>query len=135
MAVKNVAAFNRRWNAIPDEVRKAMRHEMESIAQDLVDEIYGQAPQDTGDMAGTIDWTWGDVPAGSLTIGRVGRNDFGTLRITIFAGDKDTFYARFQEFGTKDMPANPFFFTVYRARSKNIKSRMQRALNRAAKSS
>jgi HK97 gp10 family phage protein len=40
-------------------------------------------------------------------------------------------YAFAQEFGTKDMPASPFFWPVYRLKKKNARARMTRALKRA----
>ncbi|MFD1809280.1 hypothetical protein ACFSHQ_17995 [Gemmobacter lanyuensis] len=76
----------------------------------------------------------GDAPAGALTIGKVGKTEYGTMLITIYAGGTeqtkrrqarasgtrardqkrggyfDTDVARLQEFGTKVMNAHPFFF-------------------------
>ena len=43
------------------------------------------------------------------------------------------FLSGFQEFGTKDMPDNPFFFPVWRARKRRVKSRLTRNINKAIK--
>ena len=68
-------------------------------------------------------------------IGTVGGREYGTMRITIYAGGGDAFYARFQEFGTVKMPANPFFFPVWRARRKRIKNRISRAVSKGIRES
>ena len=132
--VQGLADFQRRWGAIPDRVKAEVRKAMEDVAEEIVSQMYAVAPHLTGDLAGSIGWTWGDAPKGSLTIGTVGKTEYATLRITIYAGDKDAFYARWQEFGTTKMPANPFFYPVWRAKSKSARNRITRAIGRAIKS-
>lgn len=131
MAVKGLKDFQRRWGNIPKTVRKNLRFEMEEIADRVVSEMYSMAPQLTGDLAGSIAWTWGDAPEGSMVIGSVGKRSHAGMRITIYAADKDTFYGAFQEFGTINMPANPFFFPVWRARKRWAKGRMTRSIKKA----
>ena len=135
MAVKGLKEFERKFKAVPEQMRRNVAAEMEGIADDIVSQMYSAAPHDTGDLAGSIGWTWGDAPAGALVIGKVGKNEYGAMRITIYetTGDKDAFYARFQEFGTVNMPANPFFYPVWRANRKRTKSRLTRAVKRAVK--
>ncbi len=133
--VQGLAEFQRRWQAIPAKVKAEVRKAMEDIAEEIVAQMYAVAPHKTGDLAGSIGWTWGDAPKGSLTIGTVGETEYATLRITIYAGDKDAFYARWQEFGTTKMPANPFFYPVWRAKSKSVKNRITRAISKAIKAS
>lgn len=133
MAVHGLSKFERKFNAIPEQMRKNIAAAMEDIADQIVAQMYTAAPHDTGDLAGSIGWTWGDAPSGSLVIGQVGKTEYGAMRITIYAGDKDAFYARFQEFGTVDMPANPFFFPIWRSNKKKIKSRISRAVSKAIK--
>lgn len=130
--VKGLDQFNRRWKAIPKAARVNVRAAMEAVADDIVDEIWSRAPQgETGQLGASIGWTWGEAPAGSMVIGRVGRTEYGTMRITIYAGGGPAFYARFHEFGTVKMPASPFFYPVWRARRRSIKSRIARALRKA----
>ena len=135
--VQGLDKLNARWGAIPGKVRAAVSDEMEKIAQEVVRDMRRGAPKDSGELVRSIDWTWGDVPKGTLTIGTVGGSEYGSLRITIYAGGKngdgDAFYARFQEFGTVKMPANPFFYPVWRARRRSIKGRITRAINKAIK--
>lgn len=131
--VKGLAEYKRRWGAIPATVRKNMRYELEEIAEQIVAQMYSLAPQLTGDLAGSIGWTWGDAPEGSLVIGQVGNNKYGAMRITIYAGGGDQFYALFQEFGTKNMPANPFFYPVWRVNRRRVRSRVTRAIKKAVR--
>lgn len=130
--VEGLDALRRRWGAIPGAVREAVSAEMEVIAAALVTDMQKLAPKgDTLALVESIRWTWGDAPKGSMVIGRVGRGEYGALRITIYAGGGDAFYARFHEYGTVKMAAQPFFFVVWRARRRWVRSRLTRAINRA----
>lgn len=132
--VKGLDDFNRRWGAIPDKVRQAARETLEQNAEEIVADMRRAAPVDDGDLRDSINWTWGDAPEGTLTVGTVGGSEYAALRITIYAGGGDAFYARFQEFGTVNMPANPFFYPVWRTRKRRVKSRLTRNINKAIKS-
>ena len=134
--VQGLDRFNKRWKAIPKNARKNVRAAMEDAANDIVEEMWSRAPQgETLRLGASIGWTWGDAPAGSLTIGKVGGREYGAMRITIYAGGGEAFYAFFQEFGTKDMPANPFFYPVWRARRKRVKARISRAVSKSIRQS
>ena len=100
--VKGLAEFNRRWGAIPAKVRQAARDTLEQNAEEIVADMKRLAPKgESLDLVNSIGWTWGDAQEGSMVIGTVGGKEYSTLRITIYAGGGDAFYARFQEFGTK----------------------------------
>ena len=58
--------------------------------------------------------------------------------IKIKAGGESTHndgydYARAQEFGTQEMPANPFFFPIWRARRKDVRAAVNKAIKNAVK--
>ena len=133
--VKGLDRLNRRWRAIPKNARINVRAAMEDLASDIVEEMWSRAPFRDGVLSGSIGWTWGDAPAGSMTIGKVGGKEYGAMRITIYAGGGEAFYARFHEFGTQDMPANPFFFPVWRARKCRVKGRISRAMSKSIRES
>ena len=133
--VKGLDRLNRRWRAIPKNARINVRAAMEDLASDIVEEMWSRAPFRDGVLSGSIGWTWGDAPAGSMTIGKVGGKEYGAMRITIYAGGGEAFYARFHEFGTQDMPANPFFFPVWRARKRRVKGRISRAMSKSIRES
>lgn len=129
--VQGLADLNQRWGAIPEKVRMAAREALEDVAQGIVTQMRAVAPRQSGDLAASIDWTWGDAPDGAMVVGTVAGSDYGTMRITIYAGGGDAFYARFQEFGTVKMAANPFFYPVWRVRRRGAKSKITRAINKA----
>lgn len=130
--VEGLSALRSRWAAIPRRVAEATQAEMEKQAADVVAMMRRLVPKDEGDLSDSIAWTWGEAPKGSMTIGSVGGQDYGTLRITIYAaGTKDSFHGVFQEFGTRKMSANPFFFPAWRAKRKKVKSAITRAMKKA----
>lgn len=131
--VEGLAKLNARFDAIPAKVREAAKAELERSAAEIVATMKRFAPAETGQLRESIGWTWGDAPAGSMKIGTVRGKGYGSLSITIYAGGKDAFYGRFQEFGTKKMRAHPFFFPAYRAHKKKVKARLTRAINKAIK--
>ena len=130
MNVEGLEKLQRRWARVPDEVRKEVRFVMEDMANKIVDDMYYLAPQgETGVLAASIGWTWGDAPAGTMAIGSFMGKAYGTMRITFYAGGGPAFYARFHEFGTKKMDANPFFYPVWRVWA----PRVRRAINAAVR--
>ncbi|RHZ96462.1 HK97 gp10 family phage protein [Cereibacter sphaeroides] len=109
--VKGVAEFQRRLRAIPKNVHDEVVAAMEKAAGEIVREMEAANP-----LPGTIrlDWTWGDAPAGAITVGKVGSGakkgqEFDKLTITVFATAVTAEYpggfpaiARWFEFGTSE---------------------------------
>lgn len=140
MAVEGAARLRRLLAQIPANVKEAAQRSLEQSAEEIVQLMRRLAPRDSGTLANSIGWTWGDAPAGSMTIGTVkggkaSGSIYGSMVITIYAGGKiggaDAFYARFQEFGTRKMRANPFFYPAYRASKKRARARITRAIRKA----
>ena len=102
------------------KVEKEAKHEVVNVlreqTQEVVEDAKSRAPKDTGAMADGIRRS---VSAKRLTA-------------TISAGGKvhgvDTYYAQFVEFGTKNMPARPFFFPACRAHEEVIGKALSDAL-------
>jgi len=125
---------------IPTAVVDATVKAMEQGADEVVSMMRRLVPKDTGELAATINWTWGEAPEGSLTLGR-SKTAANGLRITIYAGDMSTMVgersqfqlARLQEFGTQQMQANPYFFPSWRASRKRVKGRITRQMRKAIK--
>ena len=123
---------------IPDIAREAAAAAMEEGAQEIVDAMKMAAPIESGDLRDSIGWTWGEVPAGSFMIDEIssGKNkgdQYATLRIKIYAGNKDAFYARFQEFGTRSQPAQPFFFVTYKRLKAEFRRRIRERVRKRIK--
>lgn len=129
-------------NQIPAVAVDAARLAMEEGAQEIVDAMKAAVHVWSGDLRDSIGWTWGDLPPGSFMIDEIrsGKNkgdQYATLRIKIYAGSRDAFYARFEEFGTKRNPAHPFFFPTWKAMKaafrKKIRDRVRAAIREAFK--
>lgn len=148
---------------IPDVAVNAARQAMEEGAQEVVEEMRRLVPYVSGDLRDSIGWTWGELPPGTFMIDEIrsGRNQgdqYATMRIKIYAGSKDAFYARFVEFGTQPhslarnasvlrghrqeqgsghpgTPAQPFFFPAWKAKRaefrKLIHNRVRTAIREA----
>jgi HK97 gp10 family phage protein len=132
--VKGLEALRRKFTqTVPAEVRKSATAALEKGAQEIVDMARSLASVDSGDLRDSIGWTWGDAPKGSLVLGTVGGQEYGTLRITVYAGNDDAFYAAWQEFGTQNQRAHPYFFPAYRSLRRRVRSRITRDINKAIK--
>lgn len=129
--VKGVSQLRKKLTVtLPKRVEDATRKAMEKGADELVAMMKRLAPVDTGDLQMSISWTWGKAPKGSVALAKSEPDSKG-MRITVFAGNREAFYARWQEFGTSEMPAKPFFFPSWRALRKRIRSRIVRDMKKA----
>ena len=123
---------------IPDIAREAAAAAMEEGAQEIVDAMKKAAPVQTGDLRDSIGWTWGDLPPGTFMIDEIrsGRNQgdqYATLRIKIYAGAGEGFYARFHEFGTRSQPAQPFFFSTWSKEKAKFRRRIRERVRKRIK--
>lgn len=135
MANPALARINRRLvRTIPAKAKQAARVALEASATEIVTAMKHRAPVITGDLQMSISWTWGDAPKGAMTIGKSRKSDNG-LRITIYAGGGDEFYAWFVEFGTQNALPKQFFFPTWRQYRRKAKGRVSRAISKAIKES
>jgi HK97 gp10 family phage protein len=137
--VKGSERLHARFKAVPKKIIDDVATAMETHAEKIVVDMRRLVPKRTLALHGSIGWTWGDAPKGAITLGKVRRasDRYGRISVTIYAGtrdkslgDADAFYARFQEFGTVKMTANPFFYPAWRAGRKAARSAIKRAVNR-----
>ncbi|MFC3163061.1 HK97-gp10 family putative phage morphogenesis protein [Ciceribacter thiooxidans] len=147
MSVQGLDRLHRKLTrTIPERVLARVREAMEQAAEEAVDVIRSLAPEDSGALKDSIGWTWGDAPKGSIAL-LTSKRTAGGMRITIYAGGGDAFYARFVEFGTSPhvnkgkfagtqnpgMAAQPFFFPGWRMVRRKAKRRMTGAIRKAIK--
>lgn len=125
--VKGVRELEKKLAAMPKRVEIASRKAMEKGAEELVAMMKRLVPVDQGDLRNSIGWTWGNAPKGSTVLAESAPTERG-LKITVFATD---FKARWLEFGTVKMRAQPYFFPSWRALRKRIKSRILREQRKA----
>ena len=127
----NLARLDRKLKRLPEVARAHIRAEMEMVAEDIVGMMRRLAPKDQGDLAASIGWTWGKAPKGAGVVATAKSSLGADMSITIYAGSAEAYYARWQEFGTQDMPASPYFYVSWRASKKAAKRRLRKA-NRTA---
>lgn len=159
MTVKGLSKLQQKLAALPAAVKEEISKAMEQGAQEIVDFARRLVPVDEMTLYESIGWTWGEPPEGALVLARSKRRQGDGLRITVYAGGGEAFYARWVEFGTAPhnvargggtvagrrslasggglghpgARAQPFFFPAYRASRKRIRSRISRATNAAAR--
>ena len=109
--------LNRRMRAIPPAVRRAVGPALDQSANELVGTMRSLAPDDPKtpppDLKTSIKW-----------------REENELTRTVFTDD---FKARWQEFGTVKMSANPFFWPAFRLKRKRLANRIKRAIGKAVK--
>jgi HK97 gp10 family phage protein len=135
--------------AIPKEIKKAVRAEIEKQAGSIVDSQKRLVAEQSGDLRDSIRFQMGNVELDSsanLASGKAGQGD-PDLTATIIAGDRKAFYARFVEFGTAPhenggefagtqhpgTAPQPFFYGPFRSNKKRAKSAVSRAISKAVR--
>jgi HK97 gp10 family phage protein len=138
--VQGIDRFKAKLAAIPESVRDAMSDALAGGAADLVAMQRRLAPKDTGELASSIRWNWADGTANAdgLKAGRAeqiaakGETNLA-INVTTGTGMKIPMVAVWQEYGTRNQPAQPFFYVSYRAMKKKIAARVAAASRRAIK--
>lgn len=145
-----MSELRRRFQAVPEHVRREVTAEIEKQAGQLVAQMQSLNP---ARGAIRIDWTWGEAPAGALVIGQAsGGAGYGRVSATIYAIGPALADSRVPitlaeafEFGTSQrkqrstgrrtgsMPAQPYFFPVFRANRSRARGAISRAVTRAVK--
>lgn len=134
MKIKGKEEFLAQIGRLPDAIRREVRKALEESAEETTELMKRFVPVDTGQLRASIGWNFGAPGKGSklATPARSAKGE-SDLAVVMYAGDDIAYYARFQEFGTNDMPANPFFYPGYRFGRKRAKPRLARAMSRGAK--
>jgi len=159
--IKNRERLRRRLLALPPAIRNEIKPALEAGATEITELQYSLVPHDTGLLRSSIDWGYGEPPIDSKLgskgdkTGPEGKaaND---LKVSIWAGSFEAYYARWVEFGTharaagpyrdtkghkrnagatghRATPAQPFFFGPYRALRKKVFAKISAATNKAIK--
>lgn len=148
--VTGVAELERKLTKVfPALVQRRVEEAMKDAVRAVVDDMEAAAPVYVGSeikrsdgsairpgaLRDSIGWKWGDAPKGTVSLGSVqtGLKDKEASKITIYAGDREAFYARWVEFGTRKWAGNPFFFRVWRNHRARVRGRITRAIRKAIK--
>ncbi|MET3601815.1 HK97-gp10 family putative phage morphogenesis protein [Martelella mangrovi] len=128
------AKLQKKLDRLPKVAKTMIRDAMAEQADDIVRMMKSLVPVDNGDLRDSIGWTWGrNVPKGATVVAAVKQSLGGDLTITVYAGNEKAYYARWIEFGTVKMKAQPYFYVSWRANQKNAKRKIRKATRNAAK--
>ncbi|SHF05347.1 phage protein, HK97 gp10 family [Kaistia soli DSM 19436] len=148
MKFKNADRFRRRIAAMAPAARAEIQKALVEGGNEIAGMAKSFAPKKSGDLAASIGVTIGNYVTENANVRGVQATGGGhDLSVTIHAGDGRAFYAAFVEFGTAPHEvggifkgaqhpgsrAHPFFFPAFRLGKKRAKSRISRAVNKAAK--
>ncbi|WP_313027881.1 HK97-gp10 family putative phage morphogenesis protein [Brucella sp.] len=145
--ILGLAKLEQKFKRLPKVARDMVRGAMEQGADGIVDMMKRRVAEDDGALRESIGWTWGKAPKGSMVIATVEASLAADWTITIYAGNKEAYYARWVEFGTVGFAnkgmfpgtknpgqgKQPFFYVTWRAKDKETKRRIRRAITKAAK--
>lgn len=162
--IEGLDKLRKTFSVLSEEAKKEITFAMERGANEVANLAKTLVPVEDSNLRRSIGWTWGDAPKGSVSLGQMKSGKFSDdMRITIFAGDDEAFYARWVEFGTKSHTINaknakvmvrntgksqgyfgtsvnhpgakatPFFYPAYRALRRRIRSRVSRGIAKAVK--
>ena len=125
-----LSSFQKRMRAIPQAARKAVTPAVMQSAYDIADIMEGLAPEDTGDLIGSIAVTGPgqttppySQPGGAMVVPE------NTAAITV--GNSAVRYPHLQEYGTSHHEAQPFFWPGFRMGRKRALNRIKRAIGKA----
>jgi phage protein, HK97 gp10 family len=146
--VIGLVKLQKKLDRLPKVAKDMIRDAMESAANEIVAMMKSLVPvlqepdkrRVSGALRDSIGWTWGQAPKGSFAVATMkGAGVGGDLSITIYAGSRDkgrgaadAFYARWVEFGTRNMAAQPFFFVSWRANKKGVRRKVRAAVRKSA---
>ena len=124
--------FHRRMQAIPVDVRAAVRPALVSAAEDMAVTMRALAPEDTGALKRSIAVT-GPGQATPAYSQPGGSSVVGDLQAAVTAGETAVRYAHLVEYGTARAPAQPFFWPAVRLHRKKAAAKIKRAISKAVR--
>lgn len=127
MANISVQRFRKLTDDLKQEVHDAAVAELNAQAGGIAKQMIAAAPHDEGNLEHSVRVIPGKVDT-QVRIVAGGRL---TTRPSISSKPFD--YARADEFGTVNMPAQPFFFPTYRLMKKKVISTMKRKITASIK--
>ena len=147
MKIQNLKRFERKLAALPKAAKQQMREAISKSADEIVELQQRLVAVKSGDLKQSITWRWGTEQkvAYSQQLGTVAGGH--ELSVVISAGNAKVRYAHLVEFGSSEhkaggkfegatipaIPAKPFFYPGYRTGNKRARSRIARAVSKAAK--
>ncbi len=133
MKIIGLEKMRRRLERIPAEVRKGAKAELMLQARETNMLQRSLVPKDDLTLAGTIRSSPLPDPEIGVVIQAGGPATTKPVRETEKGNSPEYDYALAQEFGTEEMPPNPFFYPAIYVTKKKAKRRVRAAVRRALK--
>jgi HK97 gp10 family phage protein len=130
----DLKSLQRRLEAIPKEVRKAVQPALEKSGNELADTMrqLAEPSRDSGNLIASIAVTTAgnttppySQPGGSKVV--------PPNAVVVTAGNADVRYPHLVEYGTTKAAAQPFFWPAYRLLKKRISNRIKRSISNAVR--
>lgn len=134
MKIIGIEKMMRRLERIPAEVRKRAKAELMLQAREINMLQRSLVPKDDLTLAGTIRSEPLPDPQIGVVILAGGEATTKPVRETEKGNSPEYDYALAQEFGTEDMPANPFFRPAIRVKKKQARNSVRTAVRKALRS-
>ncbi|MDP9561422.1 UNVERIFIED_ORG: HK97 gp10 family phage protein [Rhizobium nepotum] len=131
MKIIGIEKMMRRLERIPAEVRKRAQAELMLGGREINMLQRSLAPKDDLTLAGTIRSEPLPDPQIGVVILAGGEATTKPVRETEKGNSPEYDYALAQEFGTEDMPPNPFFRPAIRVKKKQVRNRVRAAVRKA----
>ncbi|WP_026479339.1 HK97-gp10 family putative phage morphogenesis protein [Ahrensia sp. 13_GOM-1096m] len=129
-----LSRFQKRMKAVPKAVRENVKPALNKSGQELVATMrtLAEASRDSGDLIDSILMTEGgqktppySQPGGSTIVPE--------HAVAVTVGNSDVRYPHLVEYGSKNAPAQPFFWPAVRTTKKRITGRIKRSISKAVK--
>ncbi|MDP9788721.1 HK97-gp10 family putative phage morphogenesis protein [Agrobacterium tumefaciens] len=134
MKIIGIEKMMRRLERIPEEVRRRTKAELMLGGREINMLQRSLVPKDDLTLAGTIRSEPLPDPQIGVVILAGGEATTKPVRETEKGNSPEYDYALAQEFGTEDMPANPFFRPAIRVKKKQVRNRVRAAARKALRS-
>lgn len=129
--IQGLDKLRAKLRAMPAEVKREVEAVLISSAEEVASTARALVPVDDGDLKASIVVT----PPGGRTplYSSGGSQAVGELKAVVTAGNGKVRYAAPVEFGHENAAPRPFFWPAYRSKKKRIRSRIARAIGKAAR--
>lgn len=134
MKIIGIEKMMRRLERIPDEVRRRAKAELMLGGREINMLQRSLVPKDDLTLASTIRSEPLPDPQIGVVILAGGEATTKPVRETEKGNSPEYDYALAQEFGTENMPANPFFRPAIRVKKKQVRNRVRAAARKALRS-
>lgn len=129
--IQGLDKLRAKLKAMPEAVKAEVEATLIASAEEVASTARALAPIDDGQLRDSIKVT---PPGGRTPLhSSGGAQAVGDFKAVVTAGNSSVRYAANVEFGHGNAKPRPFFWPAYRSKKKRIRSRIARAIGKAAR--